>query len=55
MGREGIDEMIVSVESGTNVIDDHNWNRKNGTNCHFVMGLLACKVILDQIPKFGYF
>ena len=32
-GREGIDEMIVSIESGRNVIDDHNWNRKKVRFC----------------------
>ena len=33
LGREGIDEMIVSIESGRNVIDDHNWNRKKVRFC----------------------
>ena len=28
LGGEGMDELIVSIDSGRNVIDDHNWNRK---------------------------
>ena len=33
LGREGMDEMIVSIESGRNVIDDHKWNRKKVRFC----------------------
>ena len=28
-----MDELIVSIESGRNVIDDHNWNRKKLRFC----------------------
>ena len=28
-----MDELIVSIDSGRNVIDDHNWNRKKVRFC----------------------
>ena len=28
-----MDELIVSIDSGRNVIDDHNWNRKKARFC----------------------
>ena len=33
LGGEGMDELIVSIDSGRNVIDDHNWNRKKVRFC----------------------
>ena len=33
LGREGIDEMRASIESGRSVIGDHNWNRKKVRFC----------------------
>ena len=33
LGREGMNELIVSIDSGRNVIDDHNWNRKKVRFC----------------------
>ena len=33
LGGEGMSELIMSIDSGRNVIDDHNWNRKKVRFC----------------------
>ena len=33
VSERGIDEFIASIETGTNKVDDHNWNRKKIRFC----------------------